>query len=176
MTTIHEPARACLDRPVLRAVLAVAPVAPCAARESAFSAHATTRGPRSELRTLLADGYICTPAEPPEVPWIHRHHIVRWAHGNGWRLVRVVEDPASARSIGGRAELLGAVERVESRESDGIVVARVKCIGSSLEEALDAIERVQAAGGRFVSVCDGVDFGTQSGRRVFRLLVSVARW
>jgi hypothetical protein len=55
------------SRPVLRAVLAVAPAARCAARESALVLHATTRVPPSALRTLLADGYICSPAEPPGI-------------------------------------------------------------------------------------------------------------
>ena len=36
-----------------------------------------------------------------------------------------------------RAKLRQALERVESRESDGIVVARLKNIGGSLVEAVD---------------------------------------
>jgi DNA invertase Pin-like site-specific DNA recombinase len=131
---------------------------------------------RPWCRTLLADGYICVSAERPSATSIHRHHIVRWADGHGWRLARVVEDPVPTERGGRRAELGQALERVESRESDGIVVARLKSIGSSLDEALDAIERIQPAGGRFVSVCDGVDLGTRSGQSIFRLLVSVARW
>jgi DNA invertase Pin-like site-specific DNA recombinase len=43
-------------------------------------------------------------------------------------------------------------------------------------EAVDTIERIQAAGGTFVSVCDGIDLGTPSGRLILPLLVSVARW
>jgi DNA invertase Pin-like site-specific DNA recombinase len=69
-----------------------------------------------------------------------------------------------------------AVERVESRESDGVVVARVTHLGRSLEETIAAVERIEAAGGRFVSVCDGVDLGTASGRLVLRVLLSVLEW
>jgi hypothetical protein len=162
-------------RPHLRAMLVVAAPPRARAEPRAWEV-AIGADQRRRWRVLLADGYISVPAGGSSVTSIHRHHIVRWADGHGWRLARVVEEPVPAEPGDRRAGLGQAVERVESRESDGLVVARMKSIGSSLEEALDAIERIQAAGGRFVSVCDGVDLGTRDGQLALRLLVSVARW
>lgn len=71
------------------------------------------------------------------------------------------------------SQLREAVERVESRESDGLVVARLRNLGSSLEEAVAVLERIRAAGGAFVSVCDGIDLSGSHGCLVMRLLLSV---
>ena len=78
--------------------------------------------------------------------------------------------PASA------ARLREALERVESGESDGIVAVRLTQFGASLREALRSIERIEAAGGTFVSVGDGIDLSTPTGRLILRLLLSVAEW
>jgi len=86
------------------------------------------------------------------------------------------EEPAQNGSPDARPALDQALARVESRESDGVVVARLQDLGSSLGDALRAIERIQAAGGTFVSVCDGIDLGTATGRLILRLLLSVADW
>ena len=137
-------------------------------------------GPRLRCRTRLADGYVFSADREvpwgPNSAWIQRCQISRWADRHGWRLARIVEEPVVAGSRPRRVVLREALERVESRESDGIVVARLNRFGGSLDEALDAIERIQAAGGTFVSVCDGVDLGTPAGRPILRLLLSVAAW
>jgi DNA invertase Pin-like site-specific DNA recombinase len=94
----------------------------------------------------------------------------------GWRVGRLFEEPADARLADRRSLLRDALERVESRESDGLVVARFKNLGSSLEDAVAALERIQAAGGRFVSVCEGIDLGGSTGYPILRLLLSVLEW
>jgi DNA invertase Pin-like site-specific DNA recombinase len=69
--------------------------------------------------------------------------------------------------------LTTALERVESRETDGLIVARFSHLGATLDDALAAIERIHAAGGRFASVADGIDLDTPNGRLLLRLLLSV---
>jgi DNA invertase Pin-like site-specific DNA recombinase len=88
----------------------------------------------------------------------------------------VFEELAETRLADHCSRLRQALERVESRESDGLVVARFKNLGSSLEEAVAVLERIQAAGGRFVSVCDGIDLAAPNGRAILRLLLSVLEW
>ena len=46
----------------------------------------------------------------------------------------------------------------------------------SLTDALAAIDRIQAAGGTFVSVQDGFDLSTDTGRLVLRLMLSMEEW
>lgn len=131
-------------------------------------------------RTLIVDGYVR--ASRPR-PWsgsraaVDRGLIGRWVAGCGWRVGCVFEEPQSAAEPADRRSLLlEALERVESRESDGLVVARFKNLGSSLEEAVAVLERIQAAGGAFVSVCDGIALAGFDGRLLLRLLVSVLDW
>ncbi len=125
-------------------------------------------------RAIIVDGYVCsstascwcaTPAS------IDRGHIERLAAGRGWRIGRMFEQSPRERLASNTTFLDQALERVESRESDGLVVARLNQLGRSLAAAVGAIERISAAGGRFVSVCDGVDLDTESGRLVLRLLL-----
>jgi site-specific DNA recombinase len=56
------------------------------------------------------------------------------------------------------------------------VVSKVSRFGRSLLSGLAAIERVKAAGGQFVSVQDGLDTSTDSGRLVLHILLSLAEW
>jgi DNA invertase Pin-like site-specific DNA recombinase len=56
------------------------------------------------------------------------------------------------------------------------VITRLNQIGDSLADALDWIERIEAAGGVFVSTCDGVDLSTATGRLILRLLLSIRGW
>jgi hypothetical protein len=72
--------------------------------------------------------------------------------------------------------LLGALHRVESGESDGIVVARLDRFGRSLTDSLAAIDRIQRAGGTFISVQDGLDLSTPTGTLVVRIMFSMAEW
>lgn len=132
------------------------------------------RASTTRTRAVVVDGYVCAPtltawcATPAS---IDRGHIARLAASRGWQLGRMFEESPRERLASAITLLDEALERVESRESDGLVVARLKHLGRSLGSAVDAVERISAAGGRFVSVCDGVDLDTASGRLVLRLLL-----
>jgi hypothetical protein len=138
-----------------------------------------TAAPAVRGGTLLVDGYVRTTARGA---WsgspgsIDRGIIGRCVVRRGWRVGRLFEESADTLPADRRSLLREAVERVESRESDGLVVARFKDIGSSFAEAVAVLERIQAAGGSFVSVCDGIDLGASNGRTILRLLLSVLEW
>jgi Resolvase, N terminal domain len=135
------------------------------------------QGSRSPV--LVVDGYVRPSGDGPWTPSsaaIQRGQIARWAAARGWRLGRVFEEPPSLGLADARPLLAEALDRVESRESDGIAIARLHHIGCSLGQALSAIERIQAAGGTFVSICDGIDLSTPTGRLILRLLLSMEYW
>ena len=58
---------------------------------------------------------------------------------------------------------------MESAISQGIVVSTVNRFGRSLLSGLAAMVRVKAAGARFVSVQEGSDTSTDSGRLVLHI-------
>jgi Resolvase, N terminal domain/Recombinase/Recombinase zinc beta ribbon domain len=69
-----------------------------------------------------------------------------------------------------------AVSRVERGESHGIVVSKIDRFGRSLIAGIAAVERITDAGGVFVSVQDGLDLSTDTGRLVLRIMLSMAEW
>jgi hypothetical protein len=69
-----------------------------------------------------------------------------------------------------------AIERIESGISDGLVVARLSRFGRSFEDGVRLIGRIQRAGGTLISVREGFDLSTPTGRLVANILFSVAEW
>lgn len=88
----------------------------------------------------------------------------------GWRLARVLRENC------GSDRLDEALRRIESGESDGLVVAQLPDLGRSLREAVAAIDRIRAAGGTLLSVGDRIELGPDTGAPIWRLLVSLAEW
>jgi site-specific DNA recombinase len=72
-----------------------------------------------------------------------------------------------------RPSLLAAIEGVERGVYSGIAVAYLSRLGRNVTEQLRTWERVEAAGGEIVSVREGIDTSTASGRLHRNLLISI---
>jgi DNA invertase Pin-like site-specific DNA recombinase len=109
---------------------------------------------------------------------VQRERIERWAQANGVLIAQVFEELDESGARRDRPLLEEAIARVECGDSQGVVVAYLSRFGRSLSHGLSAIERITAAGGRFVSVQEGdtLDFSTDTGRLVLRMLFSIAEW
>lgn len=125
----------------------------------AVSSHALTvdgyvRRPRANLGSIDADPIVieCAAAQ------------------RGWRLARMLQDNS------GSDRLDDALGRIESGETDGLVVAHLADLGANLSEAVAAIDRIRAAGGTLLSVSDAIELGPNTGALIWRLLVSLAEW
>jgi site-specific DNA recombinase len=104
---------------------------------------------------------------------IQRRRIETWPKAFGHDLLCVEEE----LDVGGQAprpKLVTLIERVERGELDGIVVAYASRFGRGLLDSLSLIDRIEQAGGRFVSVADGLDTSTDTGRLVLRIMLSIA--
>jgi DNA invertase Pin-like site-specific DNA recombinase len=128
----------------------------------------------ADRERLVVDGYIAPECGLPSAASVQRWQIAKWTAERGWRLGRVLQAPE--HRVDRCPALSEALERVEAGESDGVVVVKLDHLGASLAQALAAIERIQAAGGAFASVRDGIDLSTQAGRTVLRMLLTVADW
>jgi hypothetical protein len=134
---------------------------------------AATRG------SVLVDGYVRASVARSRFAsrWqTDRGHIERWAAARGWRVRGVFEESCSGGLAEDSSLLREALVRIESWETDGLVVARLTHLGESLADVIGVLERIHAAGGRFVSVCDGLDLGTTLGRLTLPLLLSLLEW
>jgi hypothetical protein len=72
--------------------------------------------------------------------------------------------------------LLQALDRIEAGVSSGLVVAKLDRFGRSVRDGISTIERIRAAKGTVISVQDGLDLGTETGKLVFHILLSMGEW
>src|SRR4051794_7852818 len=104
-------------------------------------------------------------------PLEQRDQIQAWARMQGATIAEVLEELDESGSRRDRPLLMRALERVEAGLTNGVVVAHLDRFGRSLVHGLDAIERIRQAGGTFVSVADGFDIRTPTGKLVLRLML-----
>jgi DNA invertase Pin-like site-specific DNA recombinase len=107
---------------------------------------------------------------------VQREDIGRWISAHGAQLGEIFEERNQSGGGADRPRLLEAIERIECGESDGLVVARLNRFGRSLLDGLGLIARIQKAGGTLVSVHEGFDLQTPTGKLVARILFSVGEW
>ncbi len=109
-------------------------------------------------------------------PSVQREQIEAWTSSNRALLGDVFEELDESGGRADRPLLMKAIERVENGESDGMVVAKLDRFGRSLLDGLSAIARIEDAGGTFVSVQDGFDLSTSTGKLVLRIMFSIGEW
>ncbi|MGI8593638.1 MAG: recombinase family protein [Solirubrobacteraceae bacterium] len=109
-------------------------------------------------------------------PALQRERIEAWAKLQGATVGEMFEELDESGARNDRPLLVEALRRVEAGESHGIVVAKLDRFGRSLVDSLAVIDRIRAAGGVFVSVGDGLDLTTDTGKLVLRIMLSMAEW
>jgi DNA invertase Pin-like site-specific DNA recombinase len=131
---------------------------------------------------LVLDGYIRVSqvggrkGDSFQSPGVQREEIARCISGRGALAGEVFEELDESGGRADRPLLLEAIERVESHESDGIVVAKLHRFGRSFLDGLAMIARIQKSGGTLISVQQGLDLQTPTGQLVSRVLFAVAEW
>jgi DNA invertase Pin-like site-specific DNA recombinase len=124
----------------------------------------------SQVRGREGDSFIS--------PDLQRQQIERWAQLRG---VRIGEWHTDLDQTGGKMDrpaLTEAIRRIEQGLSAGLAVARWDRFARTLEGALQAIARIDKAGGALASVADGIDPTTSMGkfqRDLFLLLAEFQR-
>jgi len=109
-------------------------------------------------------------------PQVQEERIRAWAQafGHDVEVVHTELDESGARA--NRPQLQRALERIEAGHCEGLIVAKLDRFGRTLIDGLQHIDRIQKAGGTFVSVADGFDLTTDTGRLVLRLMLSLAEF
>jgi len=109
-------------------------------------------------------------------PIVQREQIEGWARLHGHRVGELFEELDESGARADRPLLMQAIARQESGDAQILCVAKLDRFGRSLVDGLTAIERITRSGGNVVSVADGLDFDTDTGRLVLRLMLSLAEW
>lgn len=109
-------------------------------------------------------------------PEQQRDQITRWAELRGVTIDQWHEDLDVSGQRVERPGLDHALARAETGVSEGIVVAKIDRFARSLLGALELIKRLDAAGAQFVSVAEGIDPRTPSGKMLQRLMLILAEF
>ncbi len=109
-------------------------------------------------------------------PDVQREQIEAWARAAGATVALWHSDLDMSGARADRPGLQAALERVEQKETDGVVVARLDRLARSLTVAFEAITRIEAAGGTLVAVADGIDPRTPTGKMARSILLVIAEW
>jgi DNA invertase Pin-like site-specific DNA recombinase len=92
---------------------------------------------------------------------------------------QVIEQGEELDRSGGdmsRPVLEDFLQKIDSGEADGIIVAKLDRFARSNKGAWDALARIQAAGGELISVDPNIDTSTATGRLVRDILLVTANW
>ncbi|MEA2496383.1 MAG: site-specific recombinase [Thermoleophilaceae bacterium] len=142
----------------------------------------TDRMRRATIAVMVVDGYVRVSrvgrrGGPRFIsPLEQRDQIEGWARLHGATVAEVFEELDQSGARKDRPLLSRALERVEEGRTNGLVVAHLDRFGRSLSHGLEAIERIRKAGGAFVSVADGFDIRTPTGKLVLRIMLSMAEF
>jgi DNA invertase Pin-like site-specific DNA recombinase len=103
--------------------------------------------------------------------------ILKWAKANGHEIVQTW--PELGLSGAKWAERKGFQEllaKIETGELDGIIVAYLSRFARTMRVAYKAIDRLEDAGGVFISVADNIDLTTTEGIGHFNMKMTMAEW
>jgi len=109
-------------------------------------------------------------------PQVQRDAITRWASAHGVAIDAWHEDLDQSGGKMRRPAFDELLARIESRETDGVVVAKLDRFGRSLVGSLEALKRIDDAGAKFVSASESFDTSTPVGKLVMRMMLSLAEF
>lgn len=111
-------------------------------------------------------------------PQVQRERIEAWAKMRGAVLVEITEDLDESGGNFERPGLLRAIRLIEQDAADVLVVSGMDRFGRHLAQGLAVLDRIQAAGGKFVSVQEehGMDTTTAHGELAMHNFMAMAHY
>jgi len=108
-------------------------------------------------------------------PKVQRERIEGIAAAGGHTIVEWHEElDKTAKTKAHRPLFEKALSRIEDGESDGLVVAKLDRFSRSVSDAAVALQRIEDAGGAFISAEDSLDTSTPMGRFALHMMLAIA--
>lgn len=108
-------------------------------------------------------------------PKVQRERIEGIAAAGGHTIVEWHEElDKTAKAKAHRPLFEKALSRIESGQSDGLVVAKLDRFSRSVRDAAIALQRIEDAGGAFISAEDSLDTSTPMGRFALHMMLAIA--
>jgi DNA invertase Pin-like site-specific DNA recombinase len=106
-------------------------------------------------------------------PAVQKEKIKAFAKARGHRIVTWHEELDVSGSKADRPKFQEALERVEAGKTQGIAVAKLDRFARSVSDAAIAIRRINEAGGELISVEDGFDSSTPTGKFAMTIMLAL---
>lgn len=97
-------------------------------------------------------------------PGEQKERVKAWAKAQGHQIVKWHEDLDQPGSKADRPGLTAAMERIESRATGGLVVARLDRFGRSVQDSANLLARIREADGVLCTVAEGIDTSGYMGK------------
>jgi DNA invertase Pin-like site-specific DNA recombinase len=95
----------------------------------------------------------------------------------GWELLAIIGEDAGASSVTlERAGLQRALEQLDRRQADVLVVAKLDRLSRSLKQGTEVMERAQRRGWSLVALDFGLDTTTPAGELVANVMLSTGQY
>lgn len=107
-------------------------------------------------------------------PKVQKDRINGIAAVGGHRIIRWHQDLDESGAKDDRPGFQLMLERVEARETGGVIVAKLDRFSRSVRGAAIALKRIESAGGMFISAEDGFDTSTPMGRFALNMMFALA--
>jgi DNA invertase Pin-like site-specific DNA recombinase len=121
----------------------------------------------SDVRGREGDSYITEK--------VQEERIRSWAAAYGHEIVEMHHETDVSGGTMDRPLLNEVMARIESGETEGVVVFNISRFGRTLVGSIELVHRINARGALFASVSDGFDITTVTGRMVLGILLSIAQ-
>lgn len=107
-------------------------------------------------------------------PKVQRERITGVAMAGGHEIVKWHEDLDQSGAKSDRPGFQDALDRIETGQTDGMVVAKLDRFSRSVRDAAVALQRIEDAGGAFISAEDSLDTSTPMGRFALHMMLAIA--
>ena len=98
------------------------------------------------------------------------------AERRGWDVEIVADEGRSAKSIVGRPELVGALERLDAGEADFLLAVRLDRVSRSVADFAGLLDRAARRGWGLVLLSPNIDTADPAGRFTANVLASAAQY
>ena len=102
------------------------------------------------------------------------HELRQYADARGWTVTEYTDTISGARDR--RPALDRLVKDARRRRVDVVIVWRLDRLGRSLKHLVNLLDELQAIGVSFISLNEGIDLGTPSGRLQLHVLSALAQF
>lgn len=102
-----------------------------------------------------------------------RDHVGR---SDGLELLAILSEQGSGRTTARRPRLAEAIERCESGEADGIIVAKLDRLTRSVVDGSRLLRRAEDRGWTLLALDLGIDTSTRNGRLMATVIMALGEW